>query len=184
MFNLFKSHYRKEESVMSELIILSEKMEHNDRIKNKHLDLIKNIGNNINSAIWVKDIDNKFIFANNICKKDVLHCNKLTDITKLTDKDFINNSLSIACNTSDEIVKKENIAMRFIEHNDCWWDTLKSPFKDDNNILIGTIGIANNITNIIPQKIKLQFNKNGTIPINIDAILCENTIEKIINDNI
>ena len=127
--------------------------------------IIENIANNINIAIWAKDIYNDFIYANKTCCDLMLHCSE-EEIINFTDKDFSNQDLSWACHISDELVKGSLNSKYFIEHDKLWWRTKKSPlFKGKK--LIGTIGIARNITNIIPEEIKLKY-KNKFKIIEID----------------
>jgi hypothetical protein len=108
----------------------------------------------------------------------MLHCRE-EDVMMATDFE-IGNGLAVACTDSDKIVMDTLKPMRFIEHNGTWWDTLKSPLYGEDG-LIGTIGKAKEITDLIPESVRDQNNGSSTIPIELDVVLCKDVIDKMFN---
>ena len=72
----------------------------------------------------------------------------------------------------------------FIEHANyetgpMWIDSTKSPWiKDDK--LIGTVGSAKDITNVVPQNIKDKYSDSGFVEIDIDLLLSEDKFDEIL----
>lgn len=164
-----------------QLEILTEKLDITEQQIISHSIIMKNVNDNIDIAIWAKDIDNRFVYANKLCCDKILHCSE-EEAINFTDTDFENATLAIACNTSDNIVKDQNICMRFLEYDGVgnFWDTLKTPWIIDG-VVGGTIGTAKDITNIVPSRLRQTFSESGIIEINIDDILCPDLIKKILS---
>ena len=143
-----------------------------------HADLMRDINDSLEFAIWAKNIDNRFVYANKKCCDDLLHCTE-EEVVMAADSELPSNSMVVACTSSDDIVRATLTPMRFIEHNGKWWDTLKSPLFG-NGELIGTIGVAKDITYMVSQEIKDTFSEGGTIAIQQDVDLCKKTIGEFV----
>ena len=138
-------------------------------------------------AIWMKDLDSNFIYANKICCDVILKCS-LKEAIAAKDSDFEKNSLAEACMAGDKRVLDTKKTQRFIEHGihnnkHIFLDTIKSPLYFDK-VLSGTMGSGKNITDIIPENIKEIHKKACFIEIPIDTVLCEETITKYLKDKI
>ena len=162
---------------MKRLAELNNELDLIDNVVITHTKLMRNVTDSIDSAIWAKNLDNRFVYANKKCCDDLLHCSE-AEVVMATDSDLADNTLAIACNTSDNAVILSGDPMRFIEHNGKWWDTLKSPLYSGEDI-IGTIGVAKEITHIIPDKIIDQHIPAGATVIPIDTTICEGTISEL-----
>lgn len=156
---------------------LTEELIKKDDMIRMHERLLVNICNSIKCAIWAKDTSNNFIYVNDVCCNEMLHCS-YQKVVSSSPEVLMEYGLAIVCNDSDELVKSNRESMRFIEHNTKYWDTLKSPLYDGNE-LIGTVGTAIDITNTIPDEIKVKFTGQGLIQIPLDVILCEEKIKEL-----
>lgn len=120
-------------------------------------------------ALWLKDINSQFLYANDICCTTILKCT-LQEALNLKNGDLKNDALSVVCMKSDQVIIKNQVTKRWIEHavykdsQHIFIDTVKSPVYDDNK-LVGVVGNAVNITDVIPNIIKKQHTKSGLIEI-------------------
>ena len=144
-----------------------------------HEELLTNICDSSDKAIWAKDANNLFVFANKVCCEKMLHCSEGEAISQ-TDSDF-GGGMAIACTESDKHVRDSGIPMRFIEHNGRWWDTLKTPLVSKGNI-IGTVGTAKDISGAVPQNIKNEFKDTKVVIIPVETILCKDEIIKLFTE--
>ena len=113
-------------------------------------DQLHQIVDGIDVAVWAKDVDNRFVYANKACCDNILHCPKDV-VLKAIDTDFEEDALANICIRSDEITKAMGKTCRFIEHGiypggDVWLDTEKSPWFRDGEI-VGTVGVPSYTTN-------------------------------------
>ena len=142
-----------------------------------HEEMLQKISDNLTVAVWGKDIDNHFVYANKVCCDTILKCTEEEAIAK-TDSDFEQDLLSSVCLEGDELVKESMKPMRFLEHarypgmEDVWIDSTKSPWFD-KGILIGTVGIAKIITEKISQENRDRLCKSGLIEIPLDGDINE-----------
>jgi len=134
---------------------------------------IKNAIENFGVALWIKDEDHKFIFANKICCDKILKCGE-EEVLNLTDADFKNDALATECIKSDKTVMRNQRTMRFIEHavypddKEIFLDIVKSPRIEDGKIT-GTIGSGVIVTNGVPKGIRDQHRKSSSIEIPVNA---------------
>ena len=170
---------------INKLEILTNELEEKEKQINLHEEMLRKISDNIEIAIWAKDIDNKFVYANKVCCKKILRCSE-NEAIALTDTDFKNDALSTTCIASDNITKERMKPTRFIEHasypdHDVWIETLKSPWTEDGK-LIGTVGIGKDITDNVPQYIKNRLKRSESIEIPMETKLCPQVIEEILKN--
>jgi len=148
-----------------------------------HENMIRKVSDNLSISVWAKDIDNKFVYANKTCCDTILKCTESEAISR-TDADFDNNALSRPCTYSDNMVKDNRSTMRFIEHalygdHDIWLDVIKSPWFDGEKI-IGTVGVATDITHKIPRNIRIDYIDAMSTEIPIDSEISHTMISKLI----
>lgn len=120
-------------------------------------------------ATWIKDLKGQFLYVNKICCETILECTAEKALG-LTNGDLKKDALSKVCMKSDEYVLKSGITKRFIEMakydngQRIIIDTVKSPVFSDDGDLIGTIGNAVNITELLPDEIKKRGSSSIEIP--------------------
>ncbi|MCK4460095.1 MAG: hypothetical protein KAU52_10335 [Methanosarcinales archaeon] len=162
---------------------LTNEMEQMDMEIHNRADWLRQIFDSIDIPVWAKGVDNRFMYANKACCDTILRCS-LDEAMEATDTDFENNALANVCIRSDEITKTKREACRFIEHSvyvdyELWLDTVKSPwFKDDE--VIGTVGTAKIITDIIPKEIRNRFREPLLIEIPADVCLTPKQVAKLV----
>lgn len=124
-------------------------------------------------ALWVKDKEHKFVFANEACCNHILKCSE-EEALNLTDTDFKNDALAVECIKSDKKVTTSRKTMRFIEHavysdgKEIYLDVVKSP-RIESGKIIGTIGSGIVITDSIPKAIRNQHRKSNSIEIPVES---------------
>lgn len=124
-------------------------------------------------AIWLKDINGRFLFVNRACCEKILKCSR-TEALSLKNGDLKKDALAQVCMKSDLKVLTSRQTYRWIEHaiyedgRHIFVDTLKSPVYDGNDI-VGIVGNAVDITDSIPDVIKAQHVNAGSIliPLNM-----------------
>ena len=136
-------------------------------------------------ALWIKDLNNHFTYANRVCCSKILKC-KLEEAITAKDSDFDENSLASACMKSDTLVLDAERTKRFIEHGihadkHIFLDTIKSPLYFDGT-LTGTMGSGRDITAIVPNNVKEMHKKSCFTEVPIDIILCEDAIIEYLKD--
>ena len=147
-------------------------LEAKDALIRIHEELLRSVSNNLPVAIWAKDLDNRFVFANKNCCEAVLACEEC-EVLAMTDADFENDALSQVCGASDDLVKAQRVTSRFVEHGryhdrDVWLDTTKSPWIEDGE-LVGTVGFGTIITQKIRPAILNKYPEADSIQIPVDA---------------
>jgi len=151
---------------------LTEKLESEEQKIRERENKLSDLANSLEVAIWAKDIDNKFIYANRACLRLILHTDDEA-VIGVKDTDFSNNLLADACIASDEITKSRGKTCRFIEHcrypngSDFWFDTMKSP-RFYGTEIIGTVGSGVDITSNIPIEIRDEYTTPTTVEIPLD----------------
>ncbi|MCX5694444.1 MAG: PAS domain S-box protein [Candidatus Omnitrophica bacterium] len=110
----------------------------------------KAILDNIPDIAWLKDLQGKFIAVNEPFAKA---CGfKINEIIGKTDLDIWPQEMALNYRADDQEViksKKRKIVQEKILYQDTgeqWIETIKTPFFDDHGNVIGTTGIARNIT--------------------------------------
>jgi len=110
----------------------------------------KAILDNIPDIAWLKDVQGRFIAVNEPFAKA---CGfKIEEIINKTDLDIWPRELALSYRADDQEVmasKKRKCVqekLMYQEGGQQWIETIKTPFFDDQNKVIGTTGIARNIT--------------------------------------
>jgi PAS domain S-box-containing protein len=114
---------------------------------------MRTILDNVNLMIWAKDIDNRYTFVNNVYR-DFLGL-RSRDILGKTFHDFVQTDNDYSSDDTDERAKKETyidtvpVVYKGTKH---WLSICKSPLRDENNLLVGTVGTAKDITENVLKK--------------------------------
>lgn len=145
-------------------------LEAKDNLIAIHQKMIEEISNNLDIAVWGKDINGRFLYVNAACCRNILKCSEEEAIS-MSDTDFVENALAKVCIESDQKVIDRGKSIRFIEHgrykkSDLFLDTTKSPWFRQG-VIIGTVGVGTNISDQISDKIKEKFKSIGSIEIPI-----------------
>lgn len=145
--------------------------------------VIESAFNDFGMAIWIKDLESRFIFANKNCCDSILKCSP-EDAMDKRDDEIDENSLSATCLRSDRQVMAMQETKRFIEHGlydgeHIFLDTIKSPvfFKGE---LIGTAGSGSEITRMVSKELENLHPDACSVEIPINAILCKEEVKKIL----
>ena len=146
--------------------------EHNIPFQEK---ILKEAISDFGVAIWIKDLDGRFLFANKTCCERILKCPEEV-VLNMRNGDLKRDAMAQVCMRGDKKVLKNRITMRFIEHaiydhGHVFLDTVKSPFYDEQNTLIGITGSAVEITDSIPDTIKEHHKNSGLVEIPLNATL-------------
>lgn len=132
--------------------------------------------NNFAVAMWLKDLNGRFLYVNKVCCDTILGCS-VEEALNLTDSDLRKDALAVVCMKTDIEVIKHKTTKRWIEFalyedgRKVFIDTIKSPIFNENGDIIGTIGNAVNITDKIPEIIKCQDRKSNSIEIPLNTTL-------------
>ena len=121
--------------------------------------LTRRIADNAPDMIWAKDMHNRYLFANRALCEQLLMCSSPEAAVGKNDSYFAacerangqRHTFGEICENSDEIVKKEQKAMRFIEDGlvrgqYLILDVHKAPLLDESGAMIGTVGCGRDIT--------------------------------------
>ena len=146
----------------------------------KEDELVKIAIDGFDVAMWLKDTEGRFLYANKACCTKILKCT-LEEALNLTNGDLKNDALAQVCMQSDKKVLESQTTKRFIEHAvsnggvHVWIDVVKSiVFSGDR--LIGVTGNAVDITDSVPLVIKEMHKKTSSIEIPMDATIGEEQI--------
>jgi len=161
-----------EKSNIEEIEVLMLELEEKDEQAKLHSDLLCGIADNLPLAIWAKDMDNRFVYANKVCCDTILRCSE-EDALAMTDTDLEHDELSMVCIRGDNIVKARGRTTRFIEHaryptKDVWLDTTKAPRFCDGE-LVGTLGFGYVITPKVSYQIRVKYRNADAFEIPLDA---------------
>lgn len=137
-------------------------------------------------AMWAKDLEGKFIYANKVCCEMILRCT-LEEAIGAKDDDLPDNALAKACAQSDQKVISQETTLRHIEHGfyqdkHVFLDTVKSPFYGKHG-LVGTLGSGHDITSDIPEDLVSACSYAYTIEVPIKAVLSADNIRQFIELN-
>ena len=128
------------------------------------------VTNNVPDLIWAKDLDGRYIFANQaICDK-LLMCEHPEATFGKTDTYFAeserqkgyNHTFGEICENSDEITLSKQSAGRFLEdglvrNTYLALDVYKAPFINENGEIIGTVGCGRDVTKERAMEKELQL---------------------------
>ncbi len=130
--------------------------------QNKYMDLYKMLrllADNIPDPIWAKDMDNRYLFANQAMCDKLLKCRQPDDTLGKSDLDFARrqrqegyqHTFGEICVDSDEIIKTTREAGRFLEegfvrNQRLILDVHKAPFWGADGEMIGTVGCGRDVT--------------------------------------
>lgn len=121
--------------------------------------LTRRIADNAPDMIWAKDMENRYLFANRALCNGLLMCQNPEAVVGKNDVYFAElerangqkHTFGEVCENSDDIVKTQKKAMRFIEDGIVRGkylilDVHKAPLLDESGIMIGTVGCGRDIT--------------------------------------
>lgn len=135
--------------------------------------IVSSIRDSFGVALWIKDENHKFIFANKVCCDDILKCRE-DEFEHLIDEDFEKDALAKICIASDKLVMEAKKTMRFIEYatyvdgNKIVMDVVKSPRFEEGEV-VGTIGSGVIVTDNIPTGILEQGRLSHLIEIPLNV---------------
>lgn len=159
----------KAQSDLERLLIMEQNLSDTKPIKS----IVATLRDNFGVALWIKDENYRYIFANKVCCDTILNCRE-SEAESLTNGDFEKSELIKQCIKSDKLVIKNRKTMRFIEYvlykdgTEVFLDVVKSPRFYEGEI-VGTIGSGVIITENIPNGIRVQKRKSNCIEIPINA---------------
>lgn len=162
---------RKLQHDLERLLIMEQNMKDDKSVES----IINTIRDSFGVALWIKDINHRFIFANKICCETILKCRE-DEVSQLTLADFAHDALAMECIKSDKIVMESLEMKRFIEYAVCengrsvFMDVIKSPRIEDGELL-GTIGSGVIITESIPKEIRNRHQDANSIEVSIDTAM-------------
>jgi len=121
--------------------------------------LTRRIADNAPDMIWAKDMDNRYLFANRALCEQLLMCSHPEAAIGKKDIYFAHcerargqrHTFGEICIDSDEVVKTEKRAMRFVEDGlvrgkYLILDVHKAPLLDESGRMVGTVGCGRDIT--------------------------------------
>ncbi|MBT8341518.1 MAG: PAS domain S-box protein, partial [Desulfatitalea sp.] len=130
--------------------------------ENRHRRLYKMlrlIADNVPDLIWAKDLDDRYIFANQALCEKLLKCGRPEDAIGKTDIFFAEREKEQGHQhtfygtgfQSDQIIKEKRTSGRFLEqglvrNENLILDVHKAPIWDENGELIGTVGCGRDVT--------------------------------------
>jgi len=140
-------------------------------------DIQRTLTDNLPDMLWVKDLNGRYLFANKaICEsllmaKDTSEPIGKTDVffalrereTQPDNDDW--HTFGELCFNSDEVVIDKNEPMRFEEYGNVkgqllYLEVHKAPFHDEEGKILGTVGSARDITEMMQMKEKLVKQKD------------------------
>ena len=143
------------------LVIQSVGRDVTDQIRLEHMiykrcSLLQTMSDNMEALVWVKDIDNRYLFASKLLCDRLLGCTP-EEAIGFSDEEIIKNNNIKKClygdlrGLTDDITKDSLLSCRFYEVFECdnieyWFDVKKSPLLDLGGKIIGTVGVAFDIT--------------------------------------
>ncbi len=149
-------HIAKLEEENLNLLQLAEKRQSDYEMLAK---MTRRIADNAPDMIWAKDMDNRYLFANQALCSKLLMCKSAEAAVGKNDIYFAEversngqrHTFGEVCVNSDDIVKDKKKAMRFIEDGlvrgqYLALDVHKAPILDEDGEMIGTVGCGRDIT--------------------------------------
>ena len=121
--------------------------------------MIRKMTDNVPDLIWAKDLEDRYLFANQAMCDKLLKCEFPEDVIGKTDIFFAQqerkagyrHTFGEICLNSDKIVKKSKISKRFLEdglirNRYLMLDVHKAPFWGSDGQIIGTVGCGHDVT--------------------------------------
>jgi PAS domain S-box-containing protein len=164
-------------------------------------ELFRYVADNLPDMLWAKDIDDKFIFVNKATCEKLLIAKDVNEPIGKTDQYFTNRerekhpensqwyTFGDICEKSDDIIKKTGKSGQFdefgnIQNKFLYLDVIKSPLKNRNGDIIGTVGAGRDVTERkrieLITKIQYQIVNVITETDNIEYILKK--IQQFLNE--
>ena len=123
-------------------------------------ELFRNMADNMMDMIWAKDVDGKFMFVNKAICERLLGASNVNEPIGKDDSAFPSMlivdetdgaSFADRCIRTDRIVLETGESMRFEEGQrlngkELWLEVDKSPLRNTQGVVIGTVGAAREIT--------------------------------------
>jgi len=146
--------------------------------------------NNISDMVWVKDSDSRFIAVNKaFCEAVGMGMESLIShtcevcFTKKEAEKFREDDLKVMEDRKQRIIEEKIIDS---EKNEIWFETIKSPVLDESGKVIGTIGIARDISKRKQTEVELAY-KTALLEAHsrtsIDGILVIDSDGKVVMSN-
>jgi len=140
-------------------------------------DILRTLTDNLPDMLWIKDLKGRYLFANQSICQNLLMAVDTSEPVGQTDVFFAHreratqadnaewHTFGELCANSDEIVIKNNKPMRFEEYGNVKGEPLylevhKAPFYDEQGNILGTVGSARDITEMMQMKKTLVEQKN------------------------
>jgi PAS domain S-box-containing protein len=128
--------------------------------KYEHLyKMMRLLTDNVPDLIWAKDLDDRYMFANQALCDNLLKCARPEEAIGRTELEFAQRERAAGqqhtfgeiAHESDAIVKRKRCAGRFVEEGLVRNQTLvldvhKAPFWDEDGEILGTVGCARDVT--------------------------------------
>ena len=164
------------------LMQLTKRLDGIESASNMQFDMLRVAVDDLDVAIWGKNIHGNFVFLNKSCAENILHTT-VAEALNLSDMDFEHDALAPVCIRSDQLVMDVMETRRFLERAEyatgqVWIDSTKSPWIRDG-VLIGTVGSAKVITDVVPEHIKEKYSEDGCKCIPIDTLLSSENFDKV-----
>ena len=138
--------------------------------KSQLLDLLST---NLPDMLWIKDVEGRYLFANETICKNLLMAEDTNEPIGKNDVYFALrerekhkdnpqwHTFGELCFNSDEVVIESNKAMRFEEYGNIkgkltYLEVFKAPFYDDQGNILGTVGAGRDITEYKMLQQKLE----------------------------
>lgn len=170
---------------INHLLIVEKEMSERDMNESDQSQLVEMAVDNFEVAMWLKDLNGRFVFANKACCDNILKCS-LEKVLNMKDDDFKRNALAQICMRTDLEVIKHKTTKRWIEFalyedgRKVFVDTIKSPVFNDVGEITGVVGNAVDITESIPDVIKNQNRESNSIEIPVDTTLNRQTFADLL----
>jgi PAS domain-containing protein len=165
---------------------LNQLIEHNEKLE-KHLEFLSNLLISINNAIpdmiWAKDLEGRYIYANdNIITKLLFDKNPIgkTDLELSQAQKLMvgpeNHTFGEICTNSDLIVLKTKQPQKFLEYSkvcgkDIYLEVHKNILKNNKGEIIGVCGTGRDITEYYLSLINIANKIHAVEDIEIKALL-------------
>lgn len=139
-----------------------EKELHRARLeREEYKNLVLAVGETIPDMMWAKDLDGKYIYANNAILKGLFYNIDYRNVIGKNDielskicKDLVgssNHTFGEICGNSDLVVLKKLKKDRFLEWGlingkEIYLEVYKAPLYDSNGAIVGTVGTGRDVT--------------------------------------
>jgi PAS domain S-box-containing protein len=116
---------------------------------------MKTILDGVNLMIWAKDINHKYTFVNKQYREFLGL--EIKDILGKKFEDFVQVDDGYSANSTDKVAEKEifvdtiSVVYKGVRY---WLSVCKSPLINEHGIIVGTVGTAKNITDVMMKKEK------------------------------